>query len=182
MRLRARVLLALLPFVFAAAGPLAGQASPVTVFIVRHAEKGPEPGDPGLTPAGEARAGALVRVLEDAEITALFATEFRRTRETVAPLGRKVGLETTIVPAREVDRLVEQLAAPPAGSRAVVASHSNLVHLIAGKLAGTGVPELTEADYDRLYVVTVLERGRGSVVVLRYGDPSPAGAAGSMKP
>jgi len=144
-------------------------AAPVTVFVVRHAEKGPENPDPSLTAEGRTRAEALARVLGDSRIGAAFASEFKRTQETVAPLAAALGLTTQVVPAVAMDSLVRRIRALPPGSRAVVASHSNLVHLIVEKLSGVKLTPLTEADYDRLVVVT-LQDGRGEAVVLRYGE------------
>jgi len=146
------------------------QPAPLTVFVVRHAEKGPEPDDPPLTEAGRRRAAELARVLLDAQPTALFATEFRRTQQTLTPLIEATRLIPTLLPARDVDGLVAALRALPAGSRAVVASHSNLVPLIVARLSGAEVAALTEADYDRLYVVTVTGPQQGAAVVLRFGD------------
>lgn len=142
--------------------------APVTVFVVRHAEKGPENPDPSLNPEGRKRAEALVRVLGDSKISATFASEFKRTQETVAPLAAAGGFTTVVIPATAVDSLVRRVRALPPGSRAVVASHSNLVHVIVERLSGVKLTPLTEADYDRLMVVTVWGDGRGEVVVLRY--------------
>src|SRR5436309_6903010 len=153
------------------AAPLAAQAQPVTVFVVRHAEKGPGTPDPSLTDAGRERAAELARVVGDAHPTALFATEFKRTQETLAPLAAPTGLPVTVVLARDVDELVAKLRALPAGSRAVVASHSNLVDEIVQKLSGVRMGALSDADYDRLVVVTLLRDGKGEAVVLRYGAP-----------
>ena len=151
--------------------PVAGQAaqasSPVTVFVVRHAEKGPENPDPSLSGEGLKRAEALARVLADARISAAFASEFKRTRETLAPLAAAGRLTTEVIPAAALDSLVGRVRALPPGSRAVVASHSNLVHLIVEKLSGIKLTPLTDLDYDRLFVVT-LQGGRGEAVVLRY--------------
>lgn len=143
--------------------------APVTVFVVRHAEKGPENPDPSLTADGRKRAEALARVVGDARITAAFASEFKRTQETVAPLAAAGGLTIQVVPATALDSLVRRIRALPPGSRAVVASHSNLVHLIVERLSGIKLTPLTDLDYDRLVVVT-LQDGRGEVVVLRYGE------------
>jgi len=149
---------------------LHAQAAPITVFVVRHAEKGPENPDPSLTPQGHQRATALARVLGDSHVTAVFASEFKRAQETVEPLAKFAGLTTAIVPAAMLDSLVVRLRALPPGSRVVVASHSNLVHLIVEKLSGVSVPPLADTDYDRLVVVTVIAGGRGDAVVLRYGE------------
>jgi len=150
---------------------LHAQAAPVTVFVVRHAEKGPEPSDPSLTAAGERRARALARVLGEARVTAIFASEFRRTRETIAPLAAATGLTPIVISATNLDSLVSRLGSLPPGSRAVVSSHSNLVHLIVERLSGVKVAPLTDVDYDRLAVVTVTGAGKGEAVVLRYGEP-----------
>ncbi len=163
---RLRVALALL----APAVALQAQAAPLTVVVVRHAEKGPGTPDPDLSEAGRQRAAALTRALTDFHPTTLFASEFKRTQQTLGPLAAATGVTPTVVLARDVDGLVARLQALPAGSRAVVASHSNLVHVIVQKLSGVLLPELTDADYDRLVVVTVTGEGKGSVVVLRYGE------------
>jgi len=164
-----RLLVAALALLFPAGTALA-QTAPITVFVVRHAEKGPETPDPSLTSQGQRRAAALERVLGDARITAAFASEFKRTQETVGPLAGAAGLTTEVIPAGSPDSLVLRLRALSPGSRAIVASHSNLVHLIVEKLSGFKIPPLADTDYDRLVVVTLLTDGKGEVVVLRYGE------------
>lgn len=151
--------------------PLAAQDPPLTVFVVRHAEKGPESPDPSLSAAGRRRAEALARVLTDANVTVIFASEFKRTQETVAPLAKANDLIPMLVSAGQMDELIAMLRGLPPGSRAVVASHSNLVHLIVERLSGQKVPVLTDLNYDRMVMVTVEGDGKGQAVVLRYGEP-----------
>lgn len=147
----------------------AAQKDPVTVFVIRHAEKGPEVPDPSLTDAGRRRATELARVLGDTKVTALYVTEFKRTQETLAPLAAASGVTPVRLLARDIDALVDQLRSLPPGSRAVVATHSNLIHVVVERLTGVKLPELTDADYDRLTVATVTGKEKGSAVVLRYG-------------
>jgi broad specificity phosphatase PhoE len=172
--------LSLVAPLFLGALPLTAQTAARTIVVVRHAEKGAEGTDPSLTPAGADRAEALSRALEDVQVSALFATEYKRTQETVQALQKRLGLATTVVPARAVDSLVARIHALPPGAVAVVASHSNLVHVIVQRLSGVSIPELTEADYDRMAVVTVTGPGQGTVVVLRYGASSAAGPHAPM--
>ena len=75
-----RLALALCLVAFAAPRTAPAQAAPVTVFVVRHAEKGPEVPDPSLTDTGQHRAAELARALSDAKVTALYTTEFKRTQ------------------------------------------------------------------------------------------------------
>ncbi len=155
----------------APAATLAAQDAPITVFVVRHAEKGPETPDPSLTDAGRKRAETLAHILKDAHVTALFASEFKRTQETLAPLSKAAGVTVMVVSAGKMDELIAKLRALPAGSRAVVATHSNLAHLIVERLTGQQVSPLSDTDYDRLFVVTMTGDGKGQAVVLRYGEP-----------
>lgn len=160
----------------------AAQTEPVTVFVVRHAEKGPGNPDPDLTDAGRARATALARALGDAEIGTIFTSEFKRTQATAAPIGELRHLTPIVIGAAKMDELVDRLRALAPGSRALVVSHSNVVPLIVERLSGQKVGELTDADYDRIYVVTLPPGGTPSVLYLHFGAPSAAGSGGAMRP
>ncbi len=164
----------------AQATPARSQEPVTTVFVVRHAEKGPATPDPSLTEAGNARARALAHTLSDQQISAIFGSEFKRTQETAAPLAASLGITPTIISAGKNDELVGALKALPAGSKALVVSHSNLVPVIVEKLSGQNVGELTDADYDRLYIVVLRPNASPTVIYLHYGVPSAGG--GPMRP
>ncbi|HEU4584483.1 MAG TPA: histidine phosphatase family protein, partial [Gemmatimonadaceae bacterium] len=74
------------------ATPAGGDSVSTTVIVVRHAEKAVGQGDdPHLSAAGEARARALARALEDAGVTAVITTQWIRTAETARPAARAAG-------------------------------------------------------------------------------------------
>ena len=147
----------------------ASAASIVTVFLVRHAEKMATGDDPGLSEAGAKRAQSLAAMLADAGITAIFSSEFKRTQDTAAPLAKRLGVTVTTVPGKDVDGLVAKLRALAPGTKALVVGHSNTVPAVAQRLTGVKVAELTDADYDRLFVAAFGKDGEGDVAVLRYG-------------
>src|SRR5687767_8092456 len=65
-------------------------AQPLTVILVRHAEKEvvpPENKDPNLSMAGQTRAQELARMFGGAGVTSIYATQFKRTQQTVKPLA-----------------------------------------------------------------------------------------------
>ncbi len=161
--------------------PALAQDDAITVFVVRHAEKGPGTPDPSLTEAGNVRARALAHALRDQKVSAIFSSEFKRTQETAAPLGQELGIVTRVLGAAKTDELVAALRGLPPGSKAVVVSHSNVVPMIVEKLSGQSVGELTDADYDRLYIVILRPNAAPAVLYLHFGAPSPRGA-GSMRP
>lgn len=142
---------------------------PLTVIVVRHAEKATEPaGDPPLTEKGEARATALAQLLAKSGVTAIYSTDRRRTRETVLPLSRETGVEVRILPASDVGAMIEALLSHP-GELVVSAGHSNTVGAILEGLGAGAIPAIEEkSEYDRLYVVTVYAPGRARAARLSY--------------
>ena len=123
------------------------------VFVVRHAEKLPEGKDPELSPAGRARAQRLALILGELPVTACFASEYKRTHNTVQPLATATEAALTTVPARELSQLIAALDALPADSVAVVAGHSNTVPMILRRLGVAEPPALGEKDYGDLFGV-----------------------------
>jgi broad specificity phosphatase PhoE len=131
------------------------QAAPAqsTLFLVRHAEKatGGDAKDPDLSEAGHARAEALATVLKDAAITAIYATEFKRTQQTAEPLARALDLTTTITPAKETEALVAQLKS--ATGNVLIVGHSNTIPEIMKAFSIKAPPEIAEEDFDNLFAL-----------------------------
>ena len=149
----------LLTAVLVAASTLVGSAQQA-IFLVRHAERADSgtmaattmATDPDLSTEGKARAEALAAILKDAGIKAIYTTEYKRTQQTAAPLAKALGLEPTIVPAREMASLVAKLRAGKAN--ALVVGHSNTV---GETIAALGIAEpvkIADTEYDNLFIVT----------------------------
>lgn len=123
-----------------------------TIFLVRHAEKaqGGDAKDPELSDLGRARADSLVTALKDAEITSIFVTDLKRTRQTAEPLARALHLELTVVSAQDTAALVAKLKETK--GNALVVGHSNTIPEIMKALGAPLVYAIEEADYDNLFV------------------------------
>lgn len=163
------------------AGCDAGSAEPLVVHAVRHAEKAGAPeGDPPLTPAGTARAQALARQMAAVELAAIYATPYRRTRDTVIPTARAHGLDpddirTDLPPTGP---LAAHILAEHPGETVLVCGHSNTVPALLEALGAGGPAASLEAashkighdDYGDLWTLT---RSEGEVTVekSRFGDP-----------
>ena len=161
---------------FTAYRPLADD--PTVVIVVRHGEREEtpaDPRDPALNAAGQTRAAALAAAAEDAGVSAVYSTQFRRTRDTGAPLAQKLGVPVTPFEinggnmANYPALLRDEILDKHRGKTVVVVGHSNTVPAIVQALGGKPVPALTEADYDRFYVVVVSESGNGRVIKAQYG-------------
>jgi broad specificity phosphatase PhoE len=104
----------------------------------------------------------------DAGVTAVFATQYRRTQATVLPLARAADLEVDVVEAGDAPRLVERILTEHAGEIVVVAGHCNTVPGIVAALGAAEPDPIPETDYDNLFVVTVTESGRASALRLKF--------------
>jgi len=153
-----------------------------TVILVRHAEKNIEPNnpDPDLSPAGQARAQELVRVLGGSGINAIYATNFKRTQQTVNPLATQLGVAPNIIDAKGTNDLVNRIVTANRGQTVLVAGHSNTVPAIINALGGGSLSDIPDNEYDNLYVVTIYKFGKAQVVKLKYG--SGTGVARASRP
>ena len=148
---------------------IAAGSDPLVVFLVRHAEKVDSSRDPELSPAGQARAEALVRALADAGVERVHSTDFIRTRDTAAPLAAALGLEVELYDPHKLSELAETVKR--ASGRHLIVGHSNTTPKAVEALGGEPGPEFDEAsEFDRLYVVTIGADGATSTIRMRYGE------------
>ena len=151
-----RIPLCTLVLVLGVAQHAAGQS---TIFVVRHAERADAPSphaammkdDPDLSPAGVQRAKALAAMLRDAEIKAIYTSEWKRTRQTAASLATAVGIRMTSIPADDVTGLLQKVKAET-GSVLII-GHSNTVPKILAGLGAAGTVTINDDEYDNLFIV-----------------------------
>jgi phosphohistidine phosphatase SixA len=153
-----------------------------TVVLLRHAEKDSS-GDslnPGLSEAGKKRALVLAHLLSKARVTHLFASKYRRARETLQPFAERSGLKVDTDQGGIAADLAPRVLDLPAGSVAVVVGHSNTIPALASAL-GRDIenlettpqgPMISDNDYGRLFVLTPApEAGQKPLLLeLAYGD------------
>ena len=127
-----------------------------TIFIVRHAERADASTDSDLSEAGRARAEALAKMLKDKNITAIYATEFKRTQQTAAPLAQALGITVTTIPSKDKDALVAKLRA--LNSNVLVVGHGNTIPDLVKALGISEPINIGENDYDNLFEIELGEK------------------------
>lgn len=146
--------------------------SPTTIYLMRHGEKDTlgNPADPDLTAVGQARAQALRKLLVRKRPTAIFTTDTKRTRATVAPLAAAVKVEPEVYNARETTALAQRLRRDYVGKTVVVVGHSNTLLPLIESLGGTPpVEEIGDNEYDYLFTIRIAEGVLPVVEVRGYG-------------
>ena len=150
----------------------AAAAAQPAVFLVRHAERADAgtpaakvPGaDPDLSAAGRNRAESLAATLKDANVTAIFVTEYKRTQQTAAPFAKQAGITATSITSKDVPGLAEKIKA--SSGNVLVVGHSNSLPEVMKALGVADVPAIGEDDFDNLFVV--IRGARPTVVRLHY--------------
>ena len=156
-----------------------------TVFVVRHAEKKNEPQnpDPDLAPEGVERAQEIARVFGDAGVNAIYATQFKRTQQTVKPLADRAVVPLSLLNANQTEELVRRIQTDHRGQTIFIAGHNNSVPALVSALSGETYPLIPESEYDNLYIVTIYRFGKAKVLKLKYGRASTQGVGtGTMVP
>jgi phosphohistidine phosphatase SixA len=118
------------------------------LFLIRHAQAGdrmPGTGDlyRPLTPKGQQRAEVLAELLANQGIGRILSSPATRCLQTVAPLGRTIGLEVEEQPAlwegtplHEVLKVLEHQDTPVVAA----CSHGDIIPDTIDSLARSGVP------------------------------------------
>jgi broad specificity phosphatase PhoE len=155
----------------AAVAPAAAQKA---VFVVRHAEKISEQ-DPRLSDAGRARAARLANMLADSGISAIYATETERARDTAGPLAQKLGLtvaayDTGAKMSGAVDArpFVATLRRDHANDVVLVVGHSNTIADLLSALGCAEKVTLAADEYDDIFVVVPKGESAATLVRLKY--------------
>ncbi|HEV7588321.1 MAG TPA: phosphoglycerate mutase family protein [Longimicrobium sp.] len=160
----------------AVAGRPAAAQPPTVVVLVRHAEKalGGTSHDPPLTRAGEARARALVDALASTRVDAIITTQYRRTRDTAAPLAAARRITPEVVDVHQGDqvtRIAQSVRTRHAGQVVLVVAHAETVARIIAALGGPRLPDLCDTEYANLFVLVLRPGHEPALVRSRYGAP-----------
>ena len=143
------------------------------VWIVRHAEKltiDPKDKDPELSEEGKLRASALLKELKGEKIDSIFATDYKRTKLTGFPLADKIGISIRTYDPAQIKTLTKQWKENAKGKNILIIGHSNTVLEIIEAFGGQKpVKELTDDDYDHLFILTV-KGDKVDVKTSRYGE------------
>jgi phosphohistidine phosphatase SixA len=144
----------------------------LTVLLVRHADIDlpPATADPSLNAAGRERAEALAHVAGSAGVSTVFTSSLTRTKETVEPIGKVLGIAGREMPSAAT--VARKARAGEFGTVVLIAGHSNTVPEVIAALGVPTPPVIGETEFDNLFVVTVTEPSGASLLALRYGKSS----------
>ncbi|HSN69884.1 MAG TPA: phosphoglycerate mutase family protein [Steroidobacteraceae bacterium] len=147
------------------------RSTTVVVALRRaEAEAGDDP-DRALSDAGRERAQRLARMLSQMQpvraVDAIYASDLRRTQQTVTPLAETMGLPVNVRPLDAWARLPRLIRDQHRGQVVVVAGHSNTLPPLIEALTGEQVT-IAEDEYGDLFILFVPRFSEPRLLRLKY--------------
>ncbi len=140
------------------------------IYVVRHGEKVSPSGDVALSGDGLQRAETLKDTLMNKKITAVYSTNYKRTRQTAGPTATHFG--KPMITYNNGDSLMQVLVSRK-NARTLITGHSNTVPnmLRAVGLQTSFAGNIPDNQYDNLFIVTVKWKGSKTVTLkeVKYG-------------
>ncbi len=140
-----------------------------TILLVRHAEKADAASaDPELSAAGRERALRLVKTIGEYKPGAFYSTDFKRTRDTLAPFAGKRKKQVQIYDAKNPQKLFDEMMQSKT-KRFVVAGHSNTIPGLANLMTKKELfKNLDDSEYGAIWVIRVKNGQIQKVEILPY--------------
>jgi broad specificity phosphatase PhoE len=160
----------LVTLVFIAAGFVSVTlAQNKTIILVRHAEKADATSvDPDLSPEGKQRAERLMKLVKKYRPGAIYSTDFKRTRETAAPMAARRKLQVLTYDAKKHQDLIDAIMKSET-KRFMVVGHSNTIPGLANLLGKKDLfKNLDESEFGAIWIFRIKDGQIRKTEVLPY--------------
>ena len=125
--------------------PAALSPSEPVYHVVRHLHTPEGQRDPDLLPEGQAAAQRLAAMLASEPPAIIYVSDYKRTRQTAAPIAARLGLTPVVYDPADTPALVARVRQGP--WPVLIVGHSNTVPDIVAGLGGTRPAPLTHPDF-----------------------------------
>lgn len=153
-------------FIFSFCGVVIAQDK--VIVLVRHAEKADASQDPELSAEGKERAQRLIKRAGKYRPKEFFSTDFKRTRDTIAPFAVKRKKQIQIYDPRNAKELAAKILASP-NKRIMVSGHSNTIPGLANLVAKKELfKNLDDSEYSVIWVIRIKKGKFQRIELLEY--------------
>jgi len=140
-----------------------------TVILVRHAEKTDATSqDPELSAEGKQRAERLVKIIKKYKPGAVYSTDFKRTRDTAAPMATRRKLKVETYDPKKPNELLDAIMKSKT-KRFLVVGHSNTAPGLANLFGKKELfKNLDDAEYGTIWIVRIKDGRVRKTEVIPY--------------
>lgn len=121
------------------------------VYVMRHLNTPAGQSDPDLLPEGQRAAQALTAWFRGERPVAIYVTDYKRSRQTAAPLAAWLGLTPIVYNPADTPGLIARVRAEHGA--VLIVGHSNTVPDIVAALGGARPAALTHEDFGDIWRV-----------------------------
>lgn len=140
-----------------------------TFILVRHGETSGSGTDPDLSAAGQVRADKLSQMLSKTPLAAVYSSNYTRTKQTAQPTAIAQGVTVQTYNPFALSAFTDLVLSSWHSKTVLVVGHSNTTPSHLNLLTDThDWANIPDTEYDNLYVVSVLAKGRAQVTHLKY--------------
>lgn len=139
-----------------------------TIILVRHAEKVDASQDPELTDSGKQRAERLAKIVKKYKPGAIYSTDFKRTRDTAAPMAARRNLKIEIYDAKKPAELIDTIMKSKT-KRFMIVGHSNTIPGLVNLLGKKELfKNLDDAEHGVIWIVRLKDGQVRKIEILPY--------------
>lgn len=147
--------LLLLCFSFTLLGQTVPENNITTIIVIRHAEKSDDgTSDPSLSSDGLKRATRLANYFNYTKVDQLFATPYKRTRETLSVIA--VNKKLDVITYNPSDKMFfAEFLTKQKGKTSIIAGHSNTAPIIVNDFIKVNTyPQIPDSEYGKMWILT----------------------------
>jgi broad specificity phosphatase PhoE len=138
------------------------------IILVRHAEKVDASQDPELTDAGKQRAERLAKIVKKYKPGAIYSTDFKRTRDTAAPMAARRKLKIEVYDAKKPAELIDAIMKSKT-KRFMIVGHSNTIPGLVNLLGRKELfKNLDDPEHGVIWIVRLKEGQVRRIEILPY--------------
>jgi len=145
-------------------------AQDTVVVLLRHAEKTHKGDSALLSEMGHRRAASLPHQLAPYAPSALFASNLRRTQQTLEPLSKALALPLQVYERGEERVLAQRILTLYSGKQVIVCAHSDTLMVLVEAL-GHSTPFHEVSGFDRYWVLRVEEGSKKATLQEHRQEP-----------
>lgn len=123
------------------------------VYVVRHLNTPAGERDADLLPEGRRAAEVLATWFQDEQPVAIYVSDYKRTRQTAAPLAARLGLTPVVYDPSDTPGLIARVRAE--AGPVLIVGHSNTVPDIVEQLGGTRPAPMVHEDFGDIWRVGI---------------------------
>ena len=124
------------------------------IYLVRHAEKQLDgTRDPSLTEEGSLRATNISKQLQNENISSIYSTNYKRTKQTALPLSKRLKIDLTLYNPNQLKDFAKQVLLGK--DNILIVGHSDTTPQLVELLGGDSHGSMAETVYDRIYLIVI---------------------------